>query len=119
MKLEHRLQCLELKWVTQKPGCNPTLFIVIPEGSQHIHFDCNSYGPASDEIEKYIKQLNDTGQCQDCKGSCVIDWSPDGFVNHTLSGEGRSSSPEPKISYMFCANSEIPVLCRRLMSGGR
>jgi len=38
--------------------------------------------------------------------------SPDGFKNHTLVEEGGSSSPEPKIFIMFCADAEIPVLCK-------
>jgi hypothetical protein len=119
MRLEHRLQCLELKWVTKQSGCNVTLFIVVPEQCQQGPFDSDSYRPSNEEIEKYLKQLKDGGQCQGCKGSCAIDWSPDGFVNHTLAGEGSSSSPGPKINYMFCADAEIPVLCRRLMNGGR
>ena len=119
MKLEHRLQYLELKFVAKQSGCNPTLFIVVPEEMQNGSFDHDSYRPAVDEIEKYLKQLKATGQCQGCKGSCAIDWSPDGFVNHTLAGEGSSSSPGPKINYMFCADAEIPVLCRRLTNGGR
>jgi len=44
---------------------------------------------------------------------------PDGFVNHSIGGEGGSSSPKPKISYMFCADAEIPVSCRQLINGGR
>ena len=119
MRMEHRLQCLELKWVTQKPGCNVTLFIVIPEEMQTSPFDSTSYRPTADTIEKYMKQLKDSGQCRGCKGSCAIDWSPDGFVNHTIGGEGNSSSGQPKVHFMFCADAEIPVLCRRLMNGGR
>src|SRR5271157_225344 len=113
MKLEHRLQYLELKFVIEKPGCNVTLFIVLPEGSRDGPFNSDSYRPSPEEIEKYFKQLKATGQCRGCKGSCTIDWSPDGFVNHTIGGEGSSSSPGPKIHFMFCANAEIPVLCRR------
>jgi len=119
MKMEHRLQCLELKWVTKRPGCNVSLFIVVPKECQQKPFDSDSYGPTSDEIEKYLKQLKDSGQCRDYEGSCAIDWSPDGFVNHTLAGEGSSSSPEPKINYMFCADAAIPILMRQLMNGGR
>ena len=119
MKLEHRLQYLELKFVTKQPGCNPTLYIVIPEGMQNGRFDSDSYRPSSEEIEIFLKKLKDSGQCRECQGSCAIDWSPDGFKNHTLSGEGSSSSPGPTINYMFCANAEIPVLCRRIMNGER
>ena len=119
MKLEHRLQSLELKFVSKKPGCNPTLFIVVPEDMLNGPFDSDTYRPTAYDIEKYLKQLKDTGECQGCKGSCAIDWSPDGFVNHTIGGEGSSSSPGLKINYMFCANAEIPVLCRRIMNGGR
>ena len=119
MKLELRLQYLELKFITKQLGCNVTLFIVIPEEMLNGPFDSDSYRPSSEEIEQYLEQLKATGQCQGCKGSCAIDWSPDGFVNHTLAGEGSSSSPEPRINYMFCANAEIPVLCRQLMNGGR
>ena len=119
MRLEHRLQCLELKFVTKQPGCNVELFIVMPEEMQKGYFDCDSYRPAAGEIENYLKHLKDSGQCRGCKGSCAIDWSPDGFKNHTLGGERSSSSPEPKIITMFCADAEIPVLCRRIMNGGR
>ena len=119
MRLEYRLQCLELKFVTKQPGCNVTLFIVVPESCQSGSFDSDSYRPTSDEIEKYLKQFKDDGQCRGCEGSCAIDWSPHGFKNHSLSGEGGSSSPEPKISYMFCANAKIPVLCRQVMNGKR
>ena len=119
MKLEHRLKYLELKFVPRQPGCNPTLFIVIPENSRNGLFDRDTYKPDHDEIEKYLKYLKDNGQCRDCEGSCAIDWSPHGFKNHTLSGEGGSSSPEPKVSYIFCADAEIPILCRRLMNGER
>ena len=119
MRLEHRLQNLELRFVTKQPGCNPTLFIVIPEDRQNRLFGSDSYRPSTDEIEKYLKQLKDIGQCRDCKGSCAIDWSPDGFKNHTLAGLGISSSLEHKIHFMFCANTKIPVLCRQLMNGGR
>ena len=119
MRLEHRLQCLELKWVTQKHGCNITLFIVAPQDCQDGTFDSDAYRPGNDEIEKYIKNLKSEGNCQGCQGSCAIDWSPDGFKNHTLEGEGSSSSPEPKINFMFCADAEITVLCRRIMNSGR
>ena len=117
MKLEHRLQYLELKFVTKRSGCNVTLFIVVPEDRRNETFDSASYRPSSDEIEKYLWNLKTTGLCQDCKGSCAIDWSPDGFQNHMVGGEGNSSSPEPKINYMFCADAEIPILCRRIMNG--
>ena len=119
MKLEHRLQYLELKFGTKQPGCNVTLFVVVPEDCQNDYFDSDSYRPTSDEIEKHLKQIKDDGHCRRCEGSCAIDWSPRGFQNHTLSGEGSSSSPEPKISYMFCADAEIPVLCRRIINGER
>ena len=109
MRLEHRLQCLELKWVTKQPGCNVTLFIVVPKECQQGPFDSDSYRPSSEEIEKYLEQLKATGQCQGCKGSCAIDWSQDGFVNHMLGGAGNSFSPKPKVHFMFCADAEIPV----------
>jgi len=117
MKLENRLQCLELKLGIKQTGCNVTFFVVVPEECQNGAFVSDAYRPSNIEIEKYLKQLKDNGPCRGCEGSWAIDWSPDGFTNHTLSGEGGSSSPEPKISYMFCANAEIPVLCRRLMNG--
>jgi hypothetical protein len=119
MRLEHRLQSLELKWITQKPGCNVTLFIVVPQDSQDGTFDPDTYRPASIEIEIFLKKLKDNGQCRNCKGSCCIDWAPDGFSNHTVSGECSSSSSKPKISLMFCADAEIPMLCRSIMIGER
>ena len=119
MKLKHRLQYLELKFVTKQPGCNPTLFIVVPEGMQNCSFDSVSYRPTAATIEKYLKNLKYNGQCLDCKGSCAIDWSPDGFKNHTLGGECGSLSPQPKISWMFCTDSEVPVLCRGIIKGER
>jgi hypothetical protein len=119
MKLEHRLQTLELKFITKKAGCNPTLFIVIPQELQNSSFDHDSYRPAEDDIEKYLKQLKDIGACRGCEGSCAVDWSPQGFKNHTIGGENHSSSPEPKMSWMFCADAETPVLCRRLINGER
>ena len=91
MKLEHRLQTLELKFVTKKAGCNPTLYIVIPGDCQSGAFDHDSYRPAIGEIEKYLKQLKDTGHCKECKGSCAIDWVPVGFSNHTIAGENHCS----------------------------
>ncbi|MFY9813111.1 MAG: hypothetical protein WCC72_10080 [Dehalococcoidales bacterium] len=119
MRLEHRLQYLELKWVKEKPGCNVTLFIAVPQDCQDGTFDSDTYRPSNVEIEIFLKKLKDDGACRDCKGACSIDWSPDGFNNHTISGECNSSSPEPKISLMFCADGEIPVLCRSIMDGGR
>ena len=47
MRLEYRLQSLELKWVIQKPGCNVTLFIVVPEDRKNEVFDSDSYRPTS------------------------------------------------------------------------
>ena len=121
MQLSSRLQQLELKikFNSKQPGCDITLFIVIPEGPHETPFDYASYRPTEDEIENDLKSLKDTGQCRDCVGSCAIDWAPDGFNNHTLIGEPSSSSPEPNILTMFCANAEIPVLTRRLMNGER
>ena len=40
-------------------------------------------------------------------------------MNHTIAGEGGSSVLEPKISWMFCADAEIPVLCRQIMNDRR
>ena len=119
MKLEHRLQSLELKFVAKKTGCYTTLFIVVPEDCQNGAFNSDSYRPADDEIEKYLKFLKDNGQCSGCRGSCAIDWSADGFTNHTFGGENHSSSPKPKMSWMFCANTKTPELCRRLINGER
>ena len=119
MKLEHRLHYLELKFVTKQPGCDVTFYIVVPEQCQQGPFDSYSYRPSSEEIGKYLKQLKDGGQCRGCKGSCAIDWSPDGFVNHIIGGERISSSPGPNIFWIFCADAEIPVLCRQLINGGR
>ena len=119
MTLGRRLLQLELriKLSSKQPGCNPTLFIVIPEEFMDRHFDSSTYRPAEEEIEKYLNYLKDIGQCRDCVGSCAIDWAPDGFSNHMLTGERSSSSPEPNILTMFCANAEIPVLTRRIMNG--
>ena len=108
MKMEHRLTYLELKWVAQKPGCNVTLFIVVPEDCQDGPFDSESYRPGNDEIEKYIKNLKSEGNCRGCQGSCAIDWSPEWFNNHTISGERISSSLGPNIFWMFYADAEIP-----------
>ena len=119
MRLEHRLQSLELKWVTQKPGCNVTLFIVVPEDHKNEVFDSDSYRPTSVEIEIFLKKLKDGGECRVCKGSCCIDWSPAGFENHVISGAGPSSSSGHKVHLMFCADAEIPILCRRIVNGER
>jgi hypothetical protein len=121
MTLSRRLQQLELKikLKTKQPGCYIELFIVMPEEMQKGYFDRDSYRPANGETENYLKHLKDSDQCRGCKGSCAIDWSTDGFVNHTIGGERISSSPGPNIFWMFCAAAEIPVLCRRLMNGGR
>jgi hypothetical protein len=121
MQLSSRLQQLELKIKlnSKQPGCDISLFIVIPEASRNAPFDTDTYRPTEAEIEKYLKSLKDSGQCRDCKGSCAIDWSPDGFKNHTIMGESSSSSPTPKISRMYCANAETPELLRQLHSGGR
>jgi hypothetical protein len=91
----------------------------MPEEMQKGYFDCDSYRPVAGEIERYLKHLKDSGQCWGCEGSCAIDWTPDGFKNHTLGGERSSSSPEPKILTMLCADAEIPVLCRQLRNGER
>jgi len=114
MTLKHRLQRLELNLKTKIPGCHPTLFIVVPEGSQNAPFDTDVYRPTDDEMEKYLKHLKDGGQCRNCKGSCAIDWAPDGFKNHTLTGERSSSSPMPQIFRMYCVNAETPELVRQL-----
>ena len=63
MKLEHRLQSLELKFVIKKKGCNPTMFIVIPEDCRNGAFISDTYKPDGNDIEKYLKQLKDTGEC--------------------------------------------------------
>jgi hypothetical protein len=110
---------LELKFVTKKARCNPTLFIVIPQESRNGSCNHDSYRPEVEEIEKYLKRLKIGGQCQGCKASCAIYWIPQGFKNHMIAGENHSSSQDPKISWMFCANTEIPILVRQLMSGGR
>jgi hypothetical protein len=117
MRLEHRLQSLELKWVTQKQGCNVTLFIVVPKNCQDGTFDSDTYRPSSIKIEIFLKTLKDDGLCLNCKGTCAIDWSPDGFKNHTLGGAGYFSSSGPNLFLMFCADAEIPVLCRQIMNG--
>jgi len=119
--LSRRLEQLEIKIKStfKEPGCVVSLFIVIPQEFQQAPFDTDTYKPADNEIENYLNQLKDSGQCRDCKGSCAIDWSPDGFHNHTLAGERSSISPEPKISWMYCADAEIPVLTRQLMNGMR
>jgi hypothetical protein len=121
MALKQRLCQLELKLKLnlKQPGCNPTLFIIIPEDSQDMLFDSKSYRPTDDEIEKCLKHIKDSGQCRDCKGSCVIDWKPVEFNNYFLTGERCSSSSEPKISWMFCINAEIPILAKRIMNGER
>jgi hypothetical protein len=119
MRLEHRLQSLELKWVKEKPGCNVTLFIVVPDDRKNEVFDSDSYRPASVEIEAFLKKLKDGGECRGCKGSCAIDWSPDGFANHMISGACPSSSSEHKVHLMFCADAEIPILCRHIINGER
>jgi hypothetical protein len=98
----------------------PEEFLSVPEDiTSYQPFNSETYRPAEGELEKYLKQLKESGECQNCKGSCAIDWSPDGFNNHTLSGERSSSTIEPKISTMFCANAETPGLTRRLMNGER
>jgi hypothetical protein len=70
-------------------------------------------------MEKYLKNLKDSCRCRGCKGSCAIDWAPDGFTNYTLIGEYGPSSLEPMINYIFYADAEIPVLTRQIMNGGR
>lgn len=116
MTLARRLQLLESKLETKKPGCNPTVFIVIPQERPPGRFDTSSYRPSDDEVGKYLKHLKDGGQCRDCKGSCAIDWAPDGFKNHTLTGECSSSSPDPSIFWMYCAEAETPVLMRKVVN---
>ena len=61
MRLEHRLQYLELKWVKEKPGCNVTLFIAVPQDCQDGTFDSDSYRPSNVEIEIFLKKLKDDG----------------------------------------------------------
>jgi hypothetical protein len=121
MTLVHRLQELELEFIPKVKvlGCNPCVFVVVPEDMRQGAFDCDSYRPTEDETEKYLKDLKDGGQCQDCKGSCAIDWAPDGFKNFSHTGQGGSSSVERQVHFMFCANAEIPVLTRRIMNGER
>jgi hypothetical protein len=119
MALERRLQQLEIVFQStlKQPGCDITLFIVVPEDVKGGYFDTDTYKPVEGEIEKYLKWLKDSSQCRDCKGSCAIDWSPNGFKNHNLTGERSSSSSEPKLFIIYCADAEIPVLTRRIMSG--
>jgi hypothetical protein len=121
MTLEHRLLKLEfkIKVNSKQAGCDISLFIVLTEEQRESSFDTDTHRPSNNEIEKQLKQLKDSGRCQDCRGSCAIDWAPDGFKNHTLMGESCSSASAPKIFAMFCANSEIPGLTRRIMNGER
>ena len=127
MKLDQRLRVLESQFQFKRPGCDVTLFIVVPEEflslpediSSYQPFNSDTYRPSDSELEKHLKQLKDSGQCRDCKGSCAIDWDPERFTNHTLCGEHTSSSLEPKIFTMFCADAETPVLTRKIMNGER
>jgi hypothetical protein len=89
----------------------------VPQDCQNGNFDSDSYRPGDDEIEIFLKKLKNGGQCRDCKGSCAIDWSPEGFNNQTIGGERTSPSAGPNIFWMFCADAEIPVLCRRIING--
>lgn len=62
MTISRRLQQLELKIKlnSKQPGCDITLFIVMPEGLHDSLFDSTSYRPTEDEIEKYLKYLKDS-----------------------------------------------------------
>jgi hypothetical protein len=121
MTLVRRLQKLELEFLPKAKvvGCNPTVFIVVPENMQEGAFDSDSYKPPQDEVEEYLAQLKDRGLCRDCTGSCGIDWSPSGFTNFSHVGESSSLTGERHIHLMFCANAEIPELTRRVMNGER
>lgn len=72
MALIHRLQRLELKVKTKIPGCNLTLFIAVPKDSQNAPFDSNSYRPAADETEEYLKHLKDHGLLSPRYSGCTV-----------------------------------------------
>ena len=114
MNLDKRLRLLEVKIQPKQAGCNPTLFIVRPEGAQVASFDIDNFRPADGEIEKYLTHLKDSGECRECKGSCAIDYASKEFKNHTLLGERGFLSSGPKISLNYCANAKTPELLRRL-----
>ena len=114
MNLDKRLKLLEVKIQPKQPGCNPTLFIVIPESAQVAAFDTGNYSPADDELEKYLKYLKESGECRNCKGSCAIDYASKEFKNHTLLGERGFLSSGPRIRLNYCANAKTPELLRRL-----
>jgi hypothetical protein len=123
MRLERRLLQLELniKSNSKQPGCNISLFIVVPQEQQRAHFESDPCKPGEEELENFLKYLKGSGQCQDCLGSCALDWEPSGFNNHSLTGicSSASSTSTPKIFTMYCADAEIPVLTRRIMNGER
>ncbi|MGA9047685.1 MAG: hypothetical protein WB588_01705 [Dehalococcoidia bacterium] len=120
MTLNRRIQRLE-DTVKPKPvGCNPAVLIVRYEDEESGHqVKTDSCEPTHEEIEKHLKHMKDSGQCQDCLGSCALDWGPGGFANHKLTGERSSSSSSPNILVISCTSEEARELTRRIMNGER
>lgn len=121
MNLNQRIQKIEIKIKTsvKLPGCEVTIFVIIPQDKKQTPFNTDTYKPTDEDVSQYLQWMKASGQCQDCRGSCALDWAPAGFTHHTLTGERNSSSPVPKISLMHCVDAETGELMRRLMKGER
>lgn len=63
MKLEKRIEKIEEK-LNIKPGC--FLLVTIWDGSE---------SPTKEQSAQYLKQQKETGQCQNCGGICILDWT--------------------------------------------
>lgn|GEM_PF-528139 len=118
LTLNRRIQRLEDTVKPKPAGCNPAVLIVRYEDEEFGHSgQTDSCEPTHEEIEQYLKHLKNSGQCQVCLGSCALDWGPDGFTNHKLTGERGSSSSAPNILVISCTSDEARELTRRLMNG--
>jgi hypothetical protein len=113
LTLNRRIKRLEATVKPKPAGCNPAVLIVRYEDTDKRE----SCGPSHEEIEEQVKHLKDSGQCLGCRGSCAMDWGPDGFTNHQFTGDHSSSSGLPKILVISVTSEEARELTRRIMSG--
>jgi hypothetical protein len=113
MTLNRRIRLLEAIVKPEPIGCHPAVLILRYEDTDKSE----SCGPSHEEIEEHVKHLNDSGQCLGCRGSCAIDWGPDGFTNHQFTGDHSSSSGLPKMFIISVTSERARELTRRLLNG--
>ena len=84
MKLEKRIEKIEAKF-NIKHGC--VLLITVWDGTE---------GPTKEQSDQYLKNQKESGQCENCGGICILDWTekpPKIWKQQSLKG-GRGMSVE-------------------------